>query len=169
MSRVLVAAGLLVVLISLAVGVTVDLRMAKQAAAQDTQHLRAVAHLLVDAPAVGSTYADASPVMVPASWSDRRGGQHTGLVAASQGLRAGSVVTIWTDVSGAKVAAPASAGQALVGGVVAGGMALGGGFLVLVGLWALVRRATLAANCARWEQEWREIAPSWTRGDDKRD
>ena len=41
------------------------------------------------------------------------------------------------------------------------------GLLVLLfglGLWALVRRAAMAANCARWEDEWREVAPNWTHG-----
>jgi hypothetical protein len=43
-------------------------------------------------------------------------------------------------------------------------MALAGGIGLLFGLWALVRRATMVANCARWEDEWREVAPNWTRG-----
>jgi len=43
-------------------------------------------------------------------------------------------------------------------------LALACGAGLLFGLWALVRRATMAANCARWEDEWREVAPNWTRG-----
>jgi hypothetical protein len=44
-------------------------------------------------------------------------------------------------------------------------MALGVGIGLLFGFLALVRRATLAANCARWQEEWREVAPLWTRSE----
>jgi len=43
-------------------------------------------------------------------------------------------------------------------------VALAGGIGLLYGLWALVRRATMTANCARWDDEWREVAPNWTHG-----
>jgi hypothetical protein len=43
-------------------------------------------------------------------------------------------------------------------------VALAGGIGLLFGLWVVVRRVTMAANCARWEDEWREVAPNWTHG-----
>lgn len=160
----LVVAGLLVVVTSVVIGVDVDLRLMRQAVTEDAQHTRAVAHLLVDASVVGSAYADATPVTVPATWTDERGGEHTGYVSVPPDLRAGSAVAIWTDASGAKASTPPTSGQALLIGVLAGATALGLGMTALMGLWSLVRRATLAANYARWEQEWREIAPVWTGG-----
>jgi len=81
-----------------------------------------------------------------------------------QGLRAGAEVAIWTDVAGTNVPAPMTNQDALLVGLGGGGMALAGGIGLLFGLWALVRRATMVANCARWEDEWREVAPNWTRG-----
>lgn len=74
-------------------------------------------------------------------------------------------MTIWIDASGANVPAPTSAREAGLVGLIAGGMALAVGIGLLFGLFALVRRATLTANCARWEAEWREIAPRWIRGE----
>jgi hypothetical protein len=32
----------------------------------------------------------------------------------------------------------------------------------------VLRRVMLAYNCAAWEQEWRAVAPIWTRGEGKR-
>jgi len=54
--------------------------------------------------------------------------------------------------------------DALLIGLIGGGVALAGGIGLLYGLWALVRRATMTANCARWDDEWREVAPNWTHG-----
>ena len=42
------------------------------------------------------------------------------------------------------------------------GIALGAGITVLLGLWLLVRRLTMAANCARWEREWAAVGPVWS-------
>jgi len=64
----------------------------------------------------------------------------------------------------ANVPAPMTNRDALLIGLIGGGVALAGGIGLLLGLWALVRRATMAANCARWDDEWREVAPNWTHG-----
>ncbi len=163
-ARVLVAAGVLVALLSGGIGVHVHNQLLDRVRVESAGRVPAVARLLSDALVIGSPYATESTVMVPATWQDRSGSPHTDFVAAPQGLRAGSTVAIWTDPSGAQEPAPTSAGDAEVGGFMAGGSALGVGLGLLFGLWALVRRATLAANCARWEQEWREVAPIWTDG-----
>ena len=72
---------------------------------------------------------------------------------------------IWIDASGANVPAPTSARDSGLVGLIAGGMALAVGIGLLFGLLPLVRRVTVAANCAPWEAEWRETAPRWTRGE----
>jgi len=163
----LVAAGLLVVLLSCAVGVRFHNDAVERGRLAETQRTPGVARLLSAAPLTGSPYASGTSVMVPATWQDKLGGEHTGFVSAPPGLGAGSTVAIWTDATGAKVPAPRSGVHALVTGAVAGGIALAAGLAVLLGVWALVRRLTMAANCARWEQEWREIGPMWTRGEGK--
>ena len=103
-------------------------------------------------------------MVAQATWRDRVGAAHDRFVMVPRGLRAGGTVAIWTDVSGASAPAPLTNQDALLIGLAGGGLALACGAGLLFGLWALVRRATMAANCARWEDEWREVAPNWTRG-----
>ena len=103
-------------------------------------------------------------MVAQATWRDRVGAAHDRFVMVPRGLRAGAEVAIWTDVSGANVPAPMTNQDALLIGLAGGALALACGAGLLFGLWALVRRATMAANCARWEDEWREVAPNWTRG-----
>ncbi len=165
---VLIAAGMLVLLLSCALGARLHNQAVERGRVEATQRAPGVARLLDSAPLTGSEYAGSSPVMVPATWLDKQGVTHTGSVSAARGLRAGSSVAIWTDASGAQVPAPGSAADALFTGVVAGAVTLGVGFAVLVGLWVLVRRLTMAANCSRWEREWREVGPAWTRGEESR-
>ena len=160
---VLIAAGLLVVLFSYGVGAQLYNQGLERAQVESVQRTPTVARLLADAPLNGSVVSRSSIVVAPATWQDRFGAAHDGLVLVPRGLRAGAEVAIWTDVSGANVPAPMTNQDALLVGLGGGGMALAGGIGLLFGLWALVRRATMVANCARWEDEWREVAPNWTR------
>ena len=50
---------------------------------------------------------------------------------------------------------------ALLSGLVASGIALGAG-IQRCWAWLLVRRLTMAANCARWEREWAAVGPVWS-------
>jgi hypothetical protein len=162
---ILIAAGLLVVLISCGIGFRVHDDVLERGRMESAARTPAVARLLADSTVISSANATSSSVMVPATWQDPSGSPRTGVVAAPRGLHAGGTVAIWIDASGANVPAPTSAREAGLVGLIAGGMALAVGMGLLFGLFALVRRATLAANCARWEAEWREIAPRWIRGE----
>jgi hypothetical protein len=162
---ILIAAGLLVVLLSCGMGFRVHDDLLERGRMESAARTPTVARLLADSTVINSANAASSAVMVLATWQDPSGSPRTGLIEAPRGLHAGGSVGIWIDASGAKVPAPTSAGDAGLIGLVAGGMALGVGIGLLVGLWALIRRATLAANCARWESEWREVAPRWIRGE----
>ena len=102
--------------------------------------------------------------MAPATWQDRVGAARDGFVMVPRGLRAGGKVAFWTDGSGANVPAPMTNRDALLIVFIGGGVAFAGGIGLLFGLWVFVRRVTMAANCARWEDEWREVAPNWTHG-----
>ena len=161
---VLIAAGLLVVLFSYGVGAQFYNQGLERAQVQSAERTPTEARLLSDAQLNASVSSTSSTVMAQATWQDRVGRAHDGFVMVPRGLRAGGKVAIWTDVSGANVPAPMTNGDALLVGLIGGGVALAGGIGLLFGLWALVRRATMAANCARWEDEWREVAPNWTRG-----
>jgi hypothetical protein len=35
-------------------------------------------------------------------------------------------------------------------------------------LWAVLRHVLMAYNCAAWEQEWKAVAPLWSRDGGKR-
>jgi len=124
--------------------------------------------LLEDAPTIASAYATGAPVGVNATWSDRWGTPRTGIVTAPQGLAAGSAVRIWIDASGASVARPTSAQDALAVAAFAAVAVIGACLGALACLWETVRRVTLAYNCAAWEREWREVAAVWSRGEGKR-
>jgi hypothetical protein len=110
---VLLAAGLLVVLVGGVLGIGVYDRMVHQGHAEAVDRTSASATLLDSAPTIGSAYATGSSVGVHATWKDRLGMTHTGLVTAPQGLDAGSTVPIWIDRSGAAVPEPMSARDAL--------------------------------------------------------
>jgi len=165
---ILVAAGLLVVLLSVTVGVRVHDQLVERGRVESAMRTPATARLLSGSTVIDAGNAGSSTVMVRATWQDRSGSPRTGIVAAPRGLHIDSTMAIWIDASGAQVPAPTSAQAAELSGVIAGGVALGVGLGLLVGVWALVRRATLAANCARWQEEWHDVAPLWTRGEGPR-
>lgn len=162
---ILIAAGLLVVLLSCGIGFRAHGEVLERGRMESAARTPAVARLLADSTVINFANAASSSVMVPATWQDPSGSPRTGLVAAPRGLHAGGTIAIWVDASGANVPAPTSAQDAGLVGLIAGGMALAVGIGLLLGLLALVRRTTLAANCARWEAEWREVAPRWIRGE----
>jgi hypothetical protein len=164
----LLATGMVLTLISCAFGVRLHDQLVEQGRAEASERTPGVAQLIDAAPRVPSGYAAGSPVMVAATWRDQSGVPHTGLVSVSQGLEAGSIVPIWTDRSGSAQPAPTSTDDALLSGIVAASAILAAGATLLVCVWALVRRVTLARNCARWEREWRAVEPVWIQGEDRR-
>jgi hypothetical protein len=161
---ILIAAGLLVALFSYVVGAQIYNQSLGRVQVERAERVPTSAQLLSDADVTSSVDSRSSTVMAPAIWQDRYGSTHDGLVMVPRGLRAGGKVAIWADATGANVPAPMTEQDALLIGLIGGGVALAGGIGLLFGLWALVRRATMAANCARWEDEWREVAPNWTHG-----
>ena len=167
-SWLLVAAGLFVLLLSYGIGAQAHVQFAERGRAESAERSPAVARLLSDTTAAGSLDPRSSTVVVPATWQDRSGSTRTGLIVAPRGIQTGRTVPIWTDTAGAAVPAPLSETGALLSGLIAGVVVFTIGVGLLYGLWALLRRATLAANCARRDAEWREVAPVWTRGNGTR-
>ena len=74
---------------------------------------------------------------------------------------------MWIDRSGAAVAARTSAGDALAVSAITAGVVIAAGVSIAC-LWEIVRRCTLACNCAAWAREWRAVAPVWSRGEGRR-
>jgi hypothetical protein len=158
----LLAAGLMVVMFGAVLGIGIHDRLIQQGRAEALDRTPATATLLETAPAIASAR---SPVGLRATWQDRFGMTHSGLVTALPGQEAGSTVAIWIDRSGAVAPSPISEGDALGVGAITAGIVILGGTTVLVACWEVLRRAVLAYNCAAWEREWREVGPTWSRGE----
>jgi hypothetical protein len=158
----LLAAGLLLILAGCAIGLSTHDRLAERGRLDALDRTPAVAVLLEATPTIA--YGGGSPVGASATWRDRWGQTHTGIVTAPQSLRAGSAIPIWIDRSGAAVPAPTSDADAVAVATFTAGVVILAGVSVLACVWEIVRRVTLAHNCAAWEREWREVAPVWSRG-----
>lgn len=162
---VLLAVGLLAVLFGCVLGIGIHDRLIQQSRIEALDRTPTSATLLERAPTIASPYATEAPVGVHATWQDRSGTTHTGLVTAPQGLDADDTLPIWIDGSGAAVPAPTSSGDAIAVAAMVVGIVILGSATVLAALWAILRRILLAYNCAAWEREWREVAPMWSRGE----
>src|SRR5690348_7145881 len=165
---VLLAAGLLLIIFGCARGVGLHQQLVERARTEALDRTPAVATLLEPAPTIGSDYAAGVPLWVRATWRDRSGVPHTGTVTAPEGLAAGRAVPIWIDPSGAAVSEPISHGAALGMATITTVIIIVTGAGVLAALWGILRRITMSYNCAMWEREWREVAPTWSRGEGMR-
>ncbi len=165
---VLLAAGLLLVLLACTLGIGVHAQTVRQGQTEALDRTATSATLLERAPLIASPYNAGAPVDVPVAWVDRWGTDHTGLVAAPQGCAKGSTLTIWIDRSGASVPEPKTSGDALVLAGIVTGLVFSGGVVALAVLWAVLRHVLMAYNCAAWEQEWKAVAPLWSRDGGKR-
>jgi hypothetical protein len=164
----LLVAALLTILCGCGLGFRIHDEVAEQGRAQARERTPATATLLADAPTIGSAYATDASVGAAATWLDRWGKPRTGVVTAPQGLEAGKTVPIWIDASGAPASPPTTARDALAIGGLTAAVVIGACLGLLACLWVILRRVTLAYNCAGWEREWREVAPIWSPGEGKR-
>jgi len=168
MAWVLLAAGLLVVLFGSLFGIGVHDRLVDQARVEASDHMPAIATLLNASPTIGSDSTLSAPLWTAATWRDRSGEAHTGILQAPQGLNAGGTFQIWIDRAGAPVPEPISDSDALAMATVIAALTFLVGASVLAALWGAVRRITLSYNCSAWEREWREVAVIWSRGEGRR-
>jgi hypothetical protein len=121
--------------------------------------------LLVDAKHSDTEYAaSALPVRVDATWMTADGQAVTGKVPVPAGTAAGTVVSIWLDAGGRPIAAPVSAAQAVMAGVLGTFSVLAVGGLGIAGLALLVRRLATAGTELYWEREWARVEPGWRSG-----
>jgi hypothetical protein len=98
--------------------------------------------------------------VTPAVW--RAGGrEHTGRIDAPAGSRAGTVVPIWVDRSGAPTTAPLNssdvAADTLSAAVLASFALTGTALLAHGTVLALLHRSRMR----RWAREWAAIEPTW--------
>jgi hypothetical protein len=167
-SWVLFAAGFLLVVFACALGTGTYDRMAQEGRDAALERSATSATLVESTPDIASAYGGRPLVDVRATWHDRAGAEHTGLVTAPQGMAEGSTVPIWIDRTGAPVAKPTSAADAAVIGAIVAGLVVLAAATVLGLLWAALHRVLMAYNYAAWEQEWQAVAPLWSRDDGRR-
>jgi hypothetical protein len=139
-------------------------------AAHTSGHLHAVAReqaasrSLVTATLLGDAGGEDGTVRVTATWATTDGVPHAGRVAAPAGSRAGTVVRVWVDRSGAVTSAPMADGDVAadtIAAVILGpGVVLGLAGLAHVGLVAALDRRRLR----RWAADWAEVEPLWRAG-----
>jgi hypothetical protein len=148
--------------LAVAVGITVSSGLHATAAAQAAARHEVAATLLADAPVAG--YVTAGEIRTAATWAVPGGGSRDGDVIAPAGARAGQVVQIWLDRTGAPTTEPLSDADIAVDTAVGVDVSLLGllavaGTLHLAVVWLLDRH-----RARRWAAEWAAIEPLWGAG-----
>lgn len=160
---VLVAA-LLMVPASAAIGTSVSSALETSAARQravlhETQAktLTSTERTLPNAP--GSALS-----LTQVSYVDPQGVAQQGFASVVIGTPAGSQVTIWLDRSGDIVTAPRSHADSDAFGATAGVLTFFGSWLLLWGLFRVVRIPLDRRRLQAWDAEWQSVAPRWSHG-----
>ncbi len=98
----------------------------------------------------------------PARWT-AGGIEHTGIVPATSGTRAGTVVTVWLDSAGRAHSPPLTPGGAtgrVIEASVAGLAVLA---VALATMTVLARRFLDRRRLDGWETGWLSVGPTWSR------
>lgn len=157
-------AALLLVPVMLVLGSLVRADLLAQSERDAATSHQAVAVLLRDAPvSSGGGYPTVvgAKSNVLARWTRPDGSIGTGLVPASDGLKAGAEVNIWLDQSGRLANQPVSKTDADVGGAL---VAITGWLAAMIvpGLALTGLHFRLAAHRSRaWDREWADVAERW--------
>jgi hypothetical protein len=118
--------------------------------------------LLADAPGMSGSRSP-SAVAVPARWTGPDGLTHTARLLVDGRSKAGSTVTVWTDVTGRPVHAPQprdqTIGQTLVAAFLTGAAVTA----LLAMVRYVVRRVLDRCRLNRWQLEWGLVEPQWSR------
>jgi hypothetical protein len=157
----LTAATLILVVAAGITGVAVHHRQAERAAAENAARWPTSAVLLEDAVVLTGAQGERLPTQVTATWTDRTGTAHTGMITATLSRTAGSTVDVWLDPDGRVVDPPAQPFAAVLLGAGVAGVLLALGGVLLYALWSAVRSFTAAANERWWEREWARVEPDW--------
>lgn len=156
------AAAIVLLVVALVIGVGVHGRQAERAVDESATRTKVTAMVLEDVQVVTGENGP-TPERAMAQWTAPNGMAVTGRVMVRTPVRAGDRVDVWIDREGRVTAPPARPANAVFAGVMAvvGVLIFGGG--ALAGLWFGLLRVTAACNMRRWEQEWAQVGPVWTR------
>jgi hypothetical protein len=161
LSRLLLLLTVLAVVpLAAVVGTTVSGHLHQVARQQHAERASVPATLLFDA----GPSADGRPVPTAAVWAGADGVPRTGRVPAAGSARAGTVVRVWVDRTGALTTAPLSDGDVAADAIAA--VVLGpGSALAVVALAHVVLVTALDRRRARrWAEGWAAVEPLWRAG-----
>jgi hypothetical protein len=159
----LVLAGMSTAVLGLVVGIGAGGTAAEHARQEAAQRVAVQATVLHDAAVTSAAPGTMSPrVVVDAGWTAPDGTPRTGPALVPAASRAGQVVPIWLDRSGAPVDAPDDGSGAAVVGITAGLVVLVAAGIVLTVTGLGVQHGIGVLNARGWEREWARVGPEWT-------
>jgi len=153
--------ALVMVPVAAAIGTSVTAASEQTAAQQRTELRKVEAHALEDSGSVYPSAPGQTGVLIRVGWQDESGRPQEARTIVAGGTKAGSVVTVWLDRSGAVVRPPRSDADSGALGSLVGMTSVMGGWLLLIGLVRLARVPIDRRRAAAWEREWAEVAPRW--------
>ena len=103
------------------------------------------------------------PVPVAVRYTPPDGIERRADMLVSGPLPAGTRVPVWVDRAGDIAPAPTGRYEAMRNAVVGALTVLGATALVLGGIWLGVRRVLDRIDADRWEREWAQVEPQWSR------
>jgi hypothetical protein len=139
---------------------------AQNAAAQQAQRswhrVPAVLLQAVPGPVMSDNGANSWTTWTPARWTTG-GRPHVGLVPATSGTSADSIVPVWLDRAGRVRVPPLTAGQVRDRVTLAALVALTVLVVILACLALVFRRLLDRRRLAGWETAWLSVGPHWSR------
>ncbi|MFC4950761.1 hypothetical protein [Pseudonocardia sp. GCM10023141] len=161
---VLAAVGIVVALVAVFAASAAHAQSAERSRLESLTRTPVDAVTLEDSPMLTGAYSGSGvPVLARARWPLPHDGTRTGSVQVPTATPAGSRVQIWIDRNGDPVRAPLGESEAILVGVLSATGVLAAGGSVMAGAWTAVRRMTAARNLTRWEREWAQVGPVWTK------
>jgi hypothetical protein len=161
LSRLLLLLTVLAVVpLAAVVGTTVSGHLHQVARQQHAERASVPATLLFDA----GPSADGRPVPTEAVWAAADGVPRTGRVPAAGSARAGTVVRVWADRTGALTTAPLSDGDVAADVIAAVVLGPGSALAVVALGHVLLVTALDRRRARRWAEGWAAVEPLWRAG-----
>ncbi|WP_404867390.1 hypothetical protein ACI1MP_01050 [Kitasatospora griseola] len=158
LARILLVLAIAGLPAALAVGLAVHTAQARADRAQAADRHPVTARLAEDVPAA----PDLGTVPAAVTWT-ADGAAHRATATVDSGQDAGAPVQIWLDAHGNVVHAPAAASQATAAAWTAALITAAAVPLACALTWRGTTYVLDRSRYARWDAEWQQVEPRWTR------